>query len=63
MHCIMALALLCSAGRAVEREGNPLGEMPFLTQHSLCKITVCLGCKCLHEVSRKYMSGIILEFT
>ena len=62
MRCVMALASVCSAGRAVERDGKQLGEMPFFTQHGLCKITVCLRYKCLGKVSGKYTSGILLEF-
>lgn len=61
-HCVMALALVHSAGRAVGRDGKQLGEMPFFTQHNLCKITVCLHCKCLGKVSGKYTSGMLLEF-
>lgn len=58
----MALALVRSAGRAVERDGKQLGEMSFFIQHSLCKIVVCLRCKRLGKVSGKCMSGILLEF-
>lgn len=59
---IMALALVRSAGGAVERDGKQLGEMSFFIQHSLCKIVGCLCCKHLGKVSGKYMSGILLEF-
>lgn len=61
-RCIMALALVRSAGGAVECDGKQLGEMSFFIQHNLCKIVVCLRCKHLGKVSGKYMPGILLEF-
>jgi len=59
---VVALALVCSASRAVGRDGKQVMEMPFFTQHSLCKITVYLRYKCPGKVSGKYMSGILLGF-
>lgn len=55
MCSVMVLAELCSM------MASSLGEMPFFTQHILCKITVCLCYKCLGNVSGKYMSGMLLE--
>lgn len=53
-HCVI---FGCSLSSVM---ASSWGKMPFFTQHSPCRITACLFCKCLGKASGK--PGILLRF-